>query len=278
MEKGPIAVIVPAYCEEKLIVRTISNLPASVGQIIVVDDGSPDQTATHAGAVNDARILVLRHDRNRGVGAAIFTGYQEALRGSCSAFVVIAGDNQMDHADLETVAAPILQGEADYVKGNRLVHPRASDMPRARRWGSRALARVTSIACGQKLGDSQCGYTAISRRAAAAIDWSEIWARYGYPNDVLLTLIARGFRVVERPVRPVYAGEKSGLRAWHLITILGVIARRTYMERRSSALRPLMSTGHGPSGSSAEPARSHLSPEDPRLSPGEHESRVTVAS
>jgi dolichol-phosphate mannosyltransferase len=278
VEKGSIAVIVPAYCEEKLIAQTIKNLPTSVGQIIVVDDGSPDETATRAKAVDDPRIVVIRHERNRGVGAAIFTGYREALRGSCSAFVVMAGDNQMDRADLEIIAAPIFNGEADYVKGNRLVHPRAGDMPRARRWGSRALARVTSIACGQKLGDSQCGYTAISRNAASAIDWSEIWARYGYPNDVLLTLISRGFRVVERPVRPVYAGEQSGLRAWHVITILGVIARRTYVERRSSAVRPLMPTGHGPHGSSAEAACSHLSPEDPRLGTREHKSRVTIAS
>lgn len=233
MEKGPIAIIVPAYCEERLIAQTITGLPPSVGQIIVVDDGSPDQTAMLARAVPDERIVVIRHSTNRGVGAAIFTGYREALLGSCSTFVVMAGDNQMDPADLQSVAGPILEGEADYVKGNRLIHPRASDMPRARRWGSQALAHVTSLACGQKLGDSQCGYTALSRKAASSIDWNEIWSRYGYPNDVLLTLVARGFRVIERPVRPVYGSEKSGLRAWHFLTILGIIVRRAYIERHT---------------------------------------------
>lgn len=276
MEKGSIAVIVPAYCEEKLIAQTVTNLPDCVGQVIVVDDGSPDQTRAHALAVKDDRIVVISHERNRGVGAAIFTGYREALRGNCSVFVVMAGDNQMDRADLETVASPIVQGKADYVKGNRLVHPLAKDMPRARRWGSRALASVTSLACGQKLGDSQCGYTAISRRAASAIDWNQIWSRYGYPNDVLLTLIARGFRVIERPVRPVYATEQSGLRAWHVITILGVIARRTYVERRASGFRTVVLAVHGSNRGGTESSGSHLGAENPRRSPREHESSVSI--
>lgn len=276
MEKGPIAIIVPAYCEERLIAQTITNLPPSVGQIIVVDDGSPDQTAARARAVADDRIRVISHKENRGVGAAIFTGYSEALRGSCSAFVVMAGDNQMDPADLQSVAAPILEGKADYVKGNRLVHPRAADMPKARRWGSRALAHITSLACGHKLGDSQCGYTAISRQAASCIDWSLVWSRYGYPNDVLLTLIFRGFRVLERPVRPVYATEKSGLRAWHFVMILGVIARRTYFERRSLGRRPLVSAAHRPDGSGGESARSPLGTKDPGFAARKDKGGVSI--
>lgn len=277
MEKGPIAIIVPAYCEERLIARTLTDLPPSVGQIIVVDDGSTDRTVARARAVADDRILVVSHPENRGVGAAIFTGYREALRGVCSTFVVMAGDNQMDPADLQSVAAPILKGEADYVKGNRLIHPRAGDMPRARRWGSRALAHVTSLGCGQKLGDSQCGYTAISRQAAASIEWSELWPRYGYPNDVLLTLTLRGFRVIERPVRPVYGTEKSGLRPWHFIAILGVIARRAYAERRALGRHTFGSAAHGPDGSGIESSRAPLGAKEPRLSARENESRVTVS-
>lgn len=277
MKKGPIAIIVPAYCEERLIARTITGLPPSVGQIIVVDDGSPDQTVERARAVQDDRIVVISHPTNRGVGAAIFTGYREALLGNCSTFVVMAGDNQMDHADLENVARPILDGDADYVKGNRLVHPQAADMPRARRWGSRALAHVTSLACGQTLGDSQCGYTAISRKAASRIDWSEIWSRYGYPNDLLLTLVARGFRVIECPVRPVYGSERSGLRPWHFFTILGIIFRRAYIERHALGRGAVMSTAHGSHGSGTEPTGSAFSAKDPRLAAGENESSISVA-
>jgi glycosyltransferase involved in cell wall biosynthesis len=277
VEKGPIAVIVPAFDEEQLISQTISGLPACVGQIIVIDDGSRDQTAARARAVQDDRIVVLSHRENRGVGAAIFTGYSEALRGSCSTFVVMAGDNQMDPADLHSIATPILEGAADYVKGNRLIHPRSRDMPRARRWGTSALAQVTSWASGQALGDSQCGYTAISRHAASAIDWSAIWSHYGYPNDVLLTLIARGFRVIECPVRPVYGSEKSGLRAWHFLLILGVIARRTYVERHALERGPIMPTAHRTRGGDSESAGSPLRAKDPRLAVREDEGRVTIA-
>jgi hypothetical protein len=139
----------------------------------------------------------------------------------------------MDHADLPEIVSPIQTGEADYVKGNRLIHGRAEDMPTLRRWGTQCLAWLTSLACRVKLGDSQCGYTAISRRAAAHLDWTNLWEGYGYPNDLLITLAARGLRIVERPVRPVYATEKSGLRPWHVLSIVRVILRRTLLEWRS---------------------------------------------
>lgn len=230
MIASKIAVIVPAYCEELLIARTVTDLPSCVGEIIVVDDASTDATVERAREVTDPRIRILRHDKNTGVGAAIYTGYRAALQGSCEIFVVLAGDNQMDHADLEKVAAPILEGTCDYVKGNRLLHERASDMPVLRRWGTRSLAWFTSMACGMRIGDSQCGYTAISRRALQSLDLDDLWTGYGYPNDLLVSLAARGLRIAECPVRPVYATEKSGLRVWHLASILGVIGRRALRE------------------------------------------------
>jgi dolichol-phosphate mannosyltransferase len=225
-----VAVIVPAYCEELLIARTITGLPDIVGEIIVVDDASTDATVEQALKVGDPRIQVIRHEKNSGVGAAIYTGYQAALQGTCSAFVVLAGDNQMDHADLERVAGPVLNGSFDYVKGNRLLHERASDMPLLRRLGTRSLAWCTSLACGLRIGDSQCGYTAISRRALNTLDLNDLWKGYGYPNDLLIALAARGQRIAECPVRPVYGSEKSGLRFWHMASILGVIGRRALRE------------------------------------------------
>jgi glycosyltransferase involved in cell wall biosynthesis len=227
-----IAVIVPAHCEERLIARTIRQIPESVSEIIIVDDASPDGTAQAARDAGDSRVHIVQHRENRGVGAAIYSGYEKALSGSCDFFVVMAGDNQMDGADLPALIAPLAAGSADYVKGNRLLHDKARDMPTLRRWGTRFLARLTSWAAGNHLGDTQCGYTAISRHAASQLAGENLWLRYGYPNDLLILLIHRGLRVLERPVRPVYADEKSGLRPWHLLSIVRVICRRWLIEVR----------------------------------------------
>src|SRR5690606_1856734 len=91
----------------------------------------------------------------------------------------------------------------------------------------------TSWASGVRIGDSQCGYTAISRRALGHLDLNDLWTGYGYPNDLLISLAVRNLRITECPVRPVYASEKSGLRVWHLASILGVICRRAVRERLS---------------------------------------------
>jgi dolichol-phosphate mannosyltransferase len=98
-------------------------------------------------------------------------------------------------------------------------------MPRARRLGGEVFSRLTSIAIGRPVHDSQCGYTAVARAACAQLDLDALWPRYGYPNDLLSHLAARDLRIVEVPVRPVYAGERSGLRVWHLGRIAQLVAR-----------------------------------------------------
>lgn len=241
MHPPRITVVVPAFCEERLIATTLRRVPPSVAEIIVVDDASSDRTSEVARSLNDPRVVVLRHEENRGVGAAIYSGYQRALLGSGEVFVVMAGDNQMDESDLPSVVGPLVSGQADYVKGNRLVHSEAQNMPPIRRWGSRFFARLTSWASGAALGDTQCGYTGITRAAARSLAFEEMWESYGYPNDLLITLLRRGFRVEEVPVRPVYASEASGLRAWHFFSILYVIVRRIVLEtRRARRQEPLV--------------------------------------
>ena len=231
-------VIVPAFCEERLIQTTINNVPEFVEGIIVVDDASTDDTAQRVNALNNGRTRLISHHENRGVGAAIYTGYKAALALGAEALVVMAGDNQMDGTDLPALLGPMLQEQVGYVKGNRHLHERVSDMPLVRRVGSRLLAQLTSQATGVRLGDSQCGYTVLSRQAALQLDFDQMWEGYGYPNDLLIALGRRGVSIVEVPVRPVYADERSGLRPWHLFTILGVIARRWWIERRRSPSLP----------------------------------------
>jgi glycosyltransferase involved in cell wall biosynthesis len=229
-----VAVVVPAYREERLIARMLRRVPAYVDAVYVVDDASPDATAEAARSVGDARVKLLRHGENRGVGAAIVTGYRAALGDGHDVLAVMAGDDQMHPDDLEPLVRAVLGG-ADYAKGNRFVHAEARRMPLARRAGGRFLAAVTRRASGLAVSDTQCGFTALSARAAQRLPLQELWPRYGYPNDLLLLLAARRLLVVEVPVRPVYADERSGLRPWHVVKILGVIGRRYARVARSTS-------------------------------------------
>jgi glycosyltransferase involved in cell wall biosynthesis len=221
-----IAVVVPARDEARFVGRVIASLPRFVDYVVVVDDASTDDTAAEARAAHGpAALWLVRHSRSRGVGGAIAAGYREALALGADVIAVMAGDAQMDPADLAAVVDPVVRGEADYVKGDRLRHRDRSAMPLARRAGTAALARLTSWAIGVRVHDSQCGYTAISRQALERIDLASLWPRYGYPNDLLAHLVGAGLRIVEVPVAPVYRDEKSGLRPWHLVTIAFLIGR-----------------------------------------------------
>jgi glycosyltransferase involved in cell wall biosynthesis len=228
-----IAVIVPAHGEEHLIGRTLEGIPDWVDFVFVVDDASPDRTSEVARSVNDPRVCCLRHRANRGVGAAIVTGYLRALQANADVLAVMAGDNQMDPSDLQRVIAPVARGEADYVKGNRFVHPESQRMPAERRLAGRWLARLTRLATGLQVDDTQCGYTALSARAARRLELDSLWPRFGYPNDLLGMLAAAHLRVVEVGVRPVYADEQSAVRPWHALTVVGVVARRWWLSRRA---------------------------------------------
>lgn len=230
-QQANVAVIVPCFNEARLVGRALARLPVWVDTVVAVDDASVDFTAEAIASVKDPRVTLVRHATNQGVGAAIRTGYRVALEQRADVLAVMAGDDQMDPVDLPTVIMPLLTGAADYVKGNRFRHPEAANMPLLRRLGSGFLSAATRLASGLSIDDTQCGFTALSAVAARHLPLEHLWPRFGYPNDLLLLLAARGLRVHEVPVRPVYADEKSGLRPWHIVQILGVIARRCWHER-----------------------------------------------
>jgi glycosyltransferase involved in cell wall biosynthesis len=221
-----IAVVIPAYREARLIGLSVSTLPDFVDSIYVVDDGSPDGTSQAAEAVGDPRVRVLRHATNLGVGAAIVTGYRAALAEHADVAAVMAGDAQMDPADLPAVLAPVLAGRADYVKGNRFRSRESRNMPWLRRFAGKVLSFFTRLASGLTVDDCQCGFTAINRHALCALPLGDLWPGFGYPNDLLLLAATHGLRVGEVTVRPVYADEQSGVRPWHALLILGLIVRR----------------------------------------------------
>jgi glycosyltransferase involved in cell wall biosynthesis len=224
-----VIVVVPAWDEAPRIGRVLRGMPDWVDAVVVVDDASGDGTAEVARAAGDPRVEVLRHERNRGVGAAITTGYRRAAAtegGPRDAFVVMAGDGQMDPRDLPALVDPIARGEADYVKGDRFRwRGGLRAFPPARLLGGLAFSWATSLAIGVPLSDSQCGYTALAREACARLDLDRLWPRYGYPNDLLSQLALRGLRIAEAPVRPVYADEVSRLRARHVPVVAALVAR-----------------------------------------------------
>jgi glycosyltransferase involved in cell wall biosynthesis len=253
-----VAVVVPACNEADKIAATIRSVPGFVDHLIVVDDGSADATAAiaqrsarrSAGRGGGRQVEVIVHAENRGVGAAIATGYARALSLGAEAIGVMAGDGQMDPADLPGLFAPVLGGQADYAKGNRFAWPGGSaQMPRVRRIGGAILSLLTRCASGYwNLCDSQCGYTVASRAALLAVGPERIFPRYGYPNDLLARLARVGARMVDVPVRPVYGpGWRSGLRparvalpiAWLLVRafVRRLIARRS-AEIAAPQLRP----------------------------------------
>lgn len=235
-----VVVVVPAWDEAPRIGRVLRAMPPEVDRVVVVDDASRDDTPAAAREVGDSRVDVVVHDANRGVGAAIVTGYRRALELTSSprdAFVVMAGDGQMDPRDLPALVAPIARGEADYVKGNRFGAPDiARVMPRARLVGGKVFSWLTSRAIGVEISDSQCGYTALARAACLELELDDLWPRYGYPNDLLSQLALRDLRILHAPVRPIYADEVSRLAPRHVVRIAQLVGR-AWVRRATRAAR-----------------------------------------
>jgi glycosyltransferase involved in cell wall biosynthesis len=229
-----VAVVVPAHDEEELIGTTLAGIPAFVDRVYVVDDGSQDATAERARSGGDARVEVVAHEVNRGVGAAIVTGYRRALADAVDVVCVMAADNQMDPADLDTLVAPVARGEVDYAKANRLFTGQAWELiPRTRYLGNAVLSLLTKIASGYwHVADSQSGYTAVSHRMLALLDLDRVYTGYGFPNDLLVHLNVWNARVRDFPSRPVYGvGERSGIRYRKVVPRISWLLAKAFLWR-----------------------------------------------
>lgn len=231
-----IAVVVPAFNEEKLIARTVTSIPDFVDKVIVVNDGSVDGTASIVQQLSEQnnRISLVVHQSNQGVGGAIVSGYKKARDLEMDVTVVMAGDAQMDPNDLIRIIEPVANGSADYTKGNRLFYGDAWRMiPHYRYLGNSFLSLMTKIASGYwHIADSQSGYTAISGLALKRIDLDRIYKRYGMPNDILIKLNQYDFRVKDVHVKPVYdVGEKSGIKLVEVIPKISWILFKGFWKR-----------------------------------------------
>ncbi len=219
MYKGKsVAVVVPAYNEEKLISKVIETMPDFVDYIVVVDDLSRDKTVDIVNKYvqdSDGRIILIVLEKNSGVGGTIAEGYKWCRDHQIDATAVMAGDAQMDPNDLPALLDPVVSGEVDYSKGNRLFTGEAWDkIPKTRYMGNAALSMMTKIASGYwHVADSQTGYTVANHKVLSTIDLDEIYKRYGMPNDMLVKLNIYNFKVRDVEIEPIYGiGEKSGIK------------------------------------------------------------------
>lgn len=219
-----IAVVIPCFRVRAHVLDVIARIGPEVERVYVVDDACPEHSGRlvdERATVGDARVRVLYHDVNRGVGAAVITGYREALAEGLDCVVKIDGDGQMDPALLPSFVEPIAAGRADYTKGNRFHHPEdALSMPPVRLVGNMALSFLSKASSGYwSIFDPTNGYTAISAEALERLRLDKIASRYFFESDLLFRLNLIGAVVVDVPMRAVYADEVSNLR-------LGAVAPR----------------------------------------------------
>ena len=213
-----VAAVVPAHNEELLIGKVIETMPSFVDLIIIIDDKSSDRTsevAKKAAVQYDRDVEIVRHAVNKGVGGSILTGFKIASERGMFVSAVMAGDAQMDPSDLKNVVTPILKGEADFVKGNRIASGHAWEMmPKVRYLGNSFLSLLTKISSGYwHVADSQAGYVAISKEMIDKIPLTKVAYGYGFENDILIYLNVKSARLKEVTIKPVYGnGEKSGMK------------------------------------------------------------------
>ncbi len=212
-----IGVVIPAKNEAKHISKVLDTLPDFVDKVVVVDDGSTDGTGD---LVKNAELIRLEGE---GVGAAIDKGHQKLLSIFDDDFIsiVMAGDGQMDPSDMKNLIRPIIENKAHHVKGERV--DRAGKMPLIRRFGTILLSTLTTLASGQSIRDSQCGYTATSSDVLKSWNWRASWKGYGYPNWWLVLLSENGWRIKHIPVKAIYEGQKSGIRIYSFLPRVSIL-------------------------------------------------------
>lgn len=227
-----VAVLVPAYNEASQISGVLTALPPFVDDVVVVDDASTDGTAdvVRAAAADDPRVHLIVLPENRGVGGALAEAFTWARDAGVDVAVTVDGDGQMDPDDIAALVTPIVEGHADYTKGNRLTSPDSwRPIPLVRLFGNSVLSLLTKIVSGYwGVADSQSGFTASSRHALERIDWHAVYPRYGRPNDMLVHANMADCRVADVPIRAVYGvGERSNMRVLLVtFTISALLFRR----------------------------------------------------
>ena len=239
-----VGVVIPAYNEQGLIGDVIRSMPDFVDWICAIDDCSTDETwdeirqAARADAAKTesksvqsvmtdgggslldrrahihpqiGRVVPVQHRENMGAGGAIKTGYLAALKDELDITVTVDGDGQMDPTRMPKLLDPLVEGDADYAKANRLLYKEyRQEMSSFRFFGNSILTFLTKIASGYwKTMDPQNGYTAITHDALSTVGIENMYEYYGYCNDLLVKLNAKGLRVADVAMPAIYGEETS---------------------------------------------------------------------
>jgi dolichol-phosphate mannosyltransferase len=218
-----IAVVIPCYKVKDYILTVIASIGSECQRIYVVDDCCPQQSGEYVSAhCQDPRVKVLKHQQNQGV-----TGYQAALAEQMDVVVKIDGDGQMDPNLLPIFVAPILDGEADYCKGNRFYYlDSLRAMPAIRIFGNAILSFMTKLSSGYwDLFDPTNGYTAVHCQVLRQLPLGKLSRRYFFESDMLFRLNIVRAVVVDIPMHAHYGDEVSNL---HIRRIIGEFLRKHF--------------------------------------------------
>ncbi|MEQ9576041.1 MAG: glycosyltransferase family 2 protein, partial [Rhodospirillales bacterium] len=224
-EDHKIAVVIPAYRAAAQVATVIQGVPDWIGHIYVIDDACPEHSGDAAKAAGDGRVMVLRRQQNGGVGAAVKTGYRQALADGFDVVVKMDADDQMDPAYLKALLKPILAGRADYTKGNRFRDLKAlRQMPRVRLFGNSVLTFLVKAASGYwQMMDPTNGYTAINRDALERLELDRVSDGYFFESDMLIRLNIAGAVAEDVAIPARYGDEQSSL---HIPSIMPVFVYR----------------------------------------------------
>lgn len=217
-----VAVVVPAYNEERHIARVIMTMPDFVDHMIVIDDASTDDTAAAARQTRHPCLELISHDKNTGVGGAVVDGHKRAIELGVDIVCIMAGDAQTDPQYLHTLIDPVVDGRCDMAKANRFFSSTSfSGMPRYRVFGNVVLSFANKVASGYwHVFDPQNGYLAVRREVLEAIPLDSIAKGYSLENDFLINLNIVGARVADVPVPALYADERSAIKLRRVIPAL----------------------------------------------------------
>ncbi len=224
-EQVKVAVVIPCYRVREHVLDVIAQIPVWVKLIICVDDACPEGTGNHIEEhTRDPRVVVIFHDENKGVGGATKTGYLQARARGAVIAVKLDGDGQMNPALMANFVAPVIEGAADYTKGNRFFSPDdARGMPTIRLFGNAILSFIAKLSTGYwNIFDPTNGYTALHLGLLDIIRLDKVSNRYFFESDLLFRLNIARMVVMDIPMKAVYESEVSGLRVGHvLLSFLG---------------------------------------------------------
>jgi glycosyltransferase involved in cell wall biosynthesis len=197
--------IIPAYGEAKFIGDVVSRVLQHVRTVLVIDDGSPDDTASVAEAAGAA---VIRHSTNRGKGAAIKSGLERATAAGAPFFLFLDGDGQHDPDDVPAFFDAMNETGADLVVGNRMTDLGA--MPVVRRLTNKFMSWQIGAICRVPVPDSQCGFRLVRRELLPVLNAPS--DRFEFETESLILTARHGFRIGCVPIRTIYANQKSKIR------------------------------------------------------------------